>query len=235
MRPDLVIQRQTWQGRQYWLVKDPLTLKYFRFEEEELAILQMLDGRASVDEIREQFEQRFAPQRITAADLQQLAANLHRSHLVIADAAGQGEQLLNRHHAQRQKALWSTLGNPLAIRLRGIDPDRFLTWLDGRCGWLFSMPAAVCSAGLIVAAVALLAAEFDVFRSRLPGFEAFFAAQNWLLLALTLAVTKVLHEIGHGLACKRFGGECHEMGVMLLVGTPCRALRQAGSGQSLNA
>ena len=36
-----------------------------------------------------------------------------------------------------------------------------------------------------------------------------------------LGFTKVLHEFGHGLACKRFGGECHEMGVMLLVLTPC--------------
>ena len=33
--------------------------------------------------------------------------------------------------------------------------------------------------------------------------------------------TKVLHELGHGLACRLFGGECHEIGVMLLVGTPC--------------
>ena len=40
-------------------------------------------------------------------------------------------------------------------------------------------------------------------------------------LALTLAVTKVIHEFGHGLTCKHFGGECHEMGVMLLVLTPC--------------
>ena len=36
-----------------------------------------------------------------------------------------------------------------------------------------------------------------------------------------MAVVKVLHEFGHGLSCKHFGGECHEMGVMLLVFTPC--------------
>jgi putative peptide zinc metalloprotease protein len=35
-----------------------------------------------------------------------------------------------------------------------------------------------------------------------------------------LAVVKVLHEFGHGLSCKRFGGECHELGFMLLVFTP---------------
>ena len=36
-----------------------------------------------------------------------------------------------------------------------------------------------------------------------------------------MALTKICHEFGHGLACKKFGGECHEMGVMLLVLTPC--------------
>ena len=60
------------------------------------------------------------------------------------------------------------------------------------------------------------------FRARLPEFQAFFAAQNWLLAGgRRWPSTKVLHEFGHGLACKRFGGECHEMGVMLLVVTPC--------------
>ncbi len=36
-----------------------------------------------------------------------------------------------------------------------------------------------------------------------------------------MGCVKVLHEFGHGLSCKKFGGECHEMGVMLLVFTPC--------------
>ena len=34
-------------------------------------------------------------------------------------------------------------------------------------------------------------------------------------------MTKILHEFGHGLSCKHFGGECHEIGVMFLVLTPC--------------
>jgi putative peptide zinc metalloprotease protein len=35
-----------------------------------------------------------------------------------------------------------------------------------------------------------------------------------------MAVVKVLHEFGHGLSCKHFGGECHELGAMMLVFTP---------------
>ena len=32
---------------------------------------------------------------------------------------------------------------------------------------------------------------------------------------------KVIHEFGHGLSCKTFGGEVHEMGVLLLCFSPC--------------
>jgi putative peptide zinc metalloprotease protein len=36
-----------------------------------------------------------------------------------------------------------------------------------------------------------------------------------------IATAKILHELAHALVCKHFGGECHEMGMLLLVFTPC--------------
>ena len=44
-RPDLKARKQRYQGRLYWVVKDPVGLQYYRFEEEEYAILLMLDGQ----------------------------------------------------------------------------------------------------------------------------------------------------------------------------------------------
>ncbi len=35
------------------------------------------------------------------------------------------------------------------------------------------------------------------------------------------AFTKILHELGHAVSLRHFGGECHELGVMFLVFTPC--------------
>ena len=221
MRPDLVVTTQEYQGRRYWIVKDPLALKYYRFEEQEFALLELLDGRSSLEEVRQAFERRFAPQRITPRELHQLLGLLHRSGLLLADAPGQGDELSKRADQRQRQILWGKLTNLLAIRFRGIDPDRFLARLDRWWGWLFSLPALAAAMILAACALLLIGAEFEVFRSRLPAFQEFFAAQNWLALALTLAVTKVLHEFGHGLACKRFGGECHEMGLMLLVFTPC--------------
>jgi putative peptide zinc metalloprotease protein len=67
----------------------------------------------------------------------------------------------------------------------------------------------------------LVTVQFQTFASRLPAFHEFFSLANALWLSVTLAVIKVLHEFGHGLTCKHFGGECHEVGVMVLVLTPC--------------
>ena len=53
VRPDLTAERQRYQGRVYMVVKDPIGLNYFRFQEEEFAILNMLDGEVSLDEIKE--------------------------------------------------------------------------------------------------------------------------------------------------------------------------------------
>ena len=221
MRPDLSVRVHRYLGRRYWVVKDPLAQKYYRFEEEEFALLEMLDGQSSLEGIRERFEQRFAPQKIALQELHQLIAMLHRSSLAISDAVGQGYELLKRGRIRKRRERWASLTNILCVRFKGVDPDRFLCWLDRRLGWLFSSTCFACFAVLAMAALLLVSVQFDVFRAKLPAFHEFFATQNWLWLAITLAITKVLHEFGHGMACKRFGGECHEMGLMLLVLTPC--------------
>ena len=128
MRPDLRARQHRYQGRVYWVVKDPVGLQYFRFEEEEFAILQMLDGESSLDEIAEQFEREFPPQTIRVEELQQFIGMLHRSGLVITDAVGQGAQLKKRRDERKSKERWATLANILSIRFKGIDPERLLNF-----------------------------------------------------------------------------------------------------------
>jgi len=221
VRPDLKARKQRYQGRVYWVVKDPIGLQYYRFEEEEFAILQMLDGESSLEEIAEQFEVDFPPQTIRVEELQNFIGMLHRSGLVLSDALGQGVQLKKRRDEKRKKELIGAMTNVLSFRFKGFDPEGILNFLYPLVRWFFSTPATIFNLILAVAALSLVTVQFDVFQARLPSFQDFFHAQNWLLIAGILGVTKVIHEFGHGLSCKHFGGECHEMGVMFLVLTPC--------------
>lgn len=220
-RSDLSAQQQRYHGRTYWVVKDPVGMHYYRFQAEEYAILQMLDGQTSLDEIKERFEREFPPQKITLEELQQFLGMLHRSGLIVAGVAGQGLQLRKRRDERRRKELLAALSNILSIRFKGIDPERILNWLYPYVRWIFTRTFMTIWCVTCLSALVLLAVQFDKFQAKLPAFYQFFSPTNALLLAVVLGLTKVLHEFGHGLTCKHFGGECHEMGVMILVLTPC--------------
>jgi putative peptide zinc metalloprotease protein len=220
-RPDLTARRQNYLGKTYWVVKEPVGLNYFRFQEEEYAILQKIDGHTSLDELKDWFEAEFPPQKITLEELQQFVGMLHRSGLVIADVPGQGTQLRRRRGERRRREILGALSNILCIRFKGFDPERLLNWLYPKVRWIFTRPVFILSILFVISAMSLVLVEFDVFRAALPSFRTFFSLQNALWLTITLALTKICHEFGHGLTCKHFGGECHEMGIMVLVLTPC--------------
>jgi len=221
VRADLEFIPQQYEGRKWWLVKDPLTLKFYRFADEELALLKMLDGKSSLDAICRRYERRFPPQQISAHEVNRFAGSLHQAGLVISEAPGQGEVLLKRRRESWRKKLFASVAGVLSIRFRGFNPNRLLDGLLPKVKGFFSLGGLALSGLVVLAALLLVVVQFDVFLAKLPKFQHFFAAENWLWLALVMAGTKVMHELGHGLVCKRLGGECHEMGVMLLVFMPC--------------
>jgi putative peptide zinc metalloprotease protein len=77
-------RRECHHGKTYWIIKDPAGMHYFRFQEEEYAILQMLDDQMSLDSVKDKFEAQFPPQKVALEELQQFLRMLHRSGLVVA-------------------------------------------------------------------------------------------------------------------------------------------------------
>ncbi len=202
-------------------LKDPLALRYYHLRPEEYFVFQQLDGRTSAEQVQAAFERQFPPRKLGLGQLHSFCSLLYREGLLVADAAGQGEQLLERRRDVRRRQWLQRFGNVLALRFRGIDPEPLLNWLYPKVAGLFSAWALAAWLALVLSAAALILVEFDAFQARLPDFHAFFRPENWIWFAVTLAGCKILHELGHGLTCKHYGGRCHELGLMLLVFTPC--------------
>lgn len=220
-RPDLEIYPQRRRCQKVWVIKDPVSLRYYQFREEEYRVFCGLDGRTSLEKIKQQFEERFAPRRITTARLHSFVSHLHRNGLVIVDAPGQGEVLRTRFDSQRRSALLQSFANPLAIRFRGMDPEPWLRRLYPLTRWVFTIWTALACFAIVMAAVMLLITRFESFQQRLPEWNALLSPGNLVALALVMAVVKLFHEIGHALTCTHYGGRCNELGLMLLVLTPC--------------
>ena len=221
MRPDLQIFPQPGGERPAWVVKDPIAMRYQRLGEAEFTILQWLDGRVSLDQVREKFAARFAPQQLSRQQLHQFLGRLHRQGLVLAESTGQHETLLQRWTVHRRWEWFQRAIGILAIRFRGADPTRLLDALYPRVRWMFSRGFLALCLLLVAAAGGLALVRLDQVAARLPELAAFLRVQNLLWLAVAVGAVKVLHELGHALACRHFGGECHELGLMLLVFTPC--------------
>ncbi len=221
VRPDIRSSRSQYLGLSYWIVKDPVGSKYFRFHDEEYFILKQFDGTKSLEEIKDAFEKEFLPQKITLEELQRFLGQLHQSNLILSVLPNQGTELLKRRNKRRRQEMLQKCSNILSIKFKGFDPDRLLDALYPWVAWCFHPATVACSLLLGLAAALLILVQFDIFRSKLPAFQDFFGVSNIILLSITLGATKALHEFGHGLTAKHFGGECHEMGIMILVLTPC--------------
>ena len=141
MRSDLTCEPMTYQGVEYWVVKEPLGQKYYQFPPHVFHILKQLDGTRTIDDLIDTFHEENAPKRITRSELQQLLTRFHKDGLVISEVNGQGIELLRRGRKNLIMERVQACSNILAVRYRGFDPERLLNWLIRGTWWLFTSEA----------------------------------------------------------------------------------------------
>ncbi|HEV3121305.1 MAG TPA: HlyD family efflux transporter periplasmic adaptor subunit [Isosphaeraceae bacterium] len=220
LRPDLIVQPQFYEGMTHYVVKDPLALKYFRFKVEDYFLLQQFDGKQTLEQVKRVFERKYRPQTISIEDLTRFAAQLHEAGIAQVDSPEQAKVMITR----RRKRIWRQIGqffaNILYVKIPIIDPEKLLTWMYPYFRWLFTPYFITFSVGLMLAAITLVASQWEPFYAQLPDFQSFFTWATIWQFWICLACIKVIHEFGHGLTAKHYGGEVHEMGMLFLVLTP---------------
>ena len=220
LRPDLIVQPQFYEGMTHYVIKDPIALKYFRFKIEEYFLLQQFDGKQTLQEVKRVFERKYRPQTITVDDLLRFASQLHEAGIALIDSPDQAQALVRRRRKNQWKKVWQFLANILYIKVPVVDPEKLLDWMYPKFRWLYTKGFIAFSVGMMLAALTLVASQYQTFSARLPDFQSFFNWRTIIYFWCSLAVVKVIHEFGHGLTAKHFGGEVHEMGMLFLVLTP---------------
>lgn len=219
-RPDLSITPQKYEGKTYYVIKDPVSLRYYRFKEQEHFLLSLMDGTHTVEQAQKAFEKRFRPERLTLEDLEQFGHQLIQAGLVQNESPQAGKQLYENRTKRKRMEWMQTLTNVLYIKLPVFDPERVLTLMLPWLRWMFTTWFLIVSVAFMLSAVSLVLTHFDTFYAKLPSYHEFFSFKTVFYLWFALGVVKVIHEFGHGLSCKAFGGEVHEMGFLLLCFSP---------------
>lgn len=175
------------------------------------------DGTHTVGELWNMLLGSLGSDAPTQDDIVRLLGQLYRSGMLQFDAAPHLSMLFAQR-AQEGRARRRAWINPLMLRMRLFDPARVLDRLEPLGRLLFSRTGL--AAWLVCLGLALLAC-----LSGLPQLRAEAAALGQTPRMLWLAwlcypVIKAIHEFGHALAVRRFGGDVHEMGITLLFFTP---------------
>lgn len=221
VRDDLISKWIHYKGLGYWVIKDPVSLKYTRLHPEQFYILNLLNGELCPEEIKDEVHRQYPTLLLSISEIQQLIADLYRKGLLTSGRPGQGVTLIKQHREERKKKILSTFKSMLYLRLPGWDPETSLQKLYPYVQWMWRPWATTMFALLIISSWILIGVQFEVFRSKLPEFQQFFGWPNLMYMWFVLGAAKVVHEFGHGLSCKHYGGECHGMGIMFLVFSPC--------------
>lgn len=218
LRAHVSVHRQTLGRRVSYVLQDRVTGKHHRFGEEAYELVRRMDGAHSLEEIWREATGRLGQALPTQGETMRLLAQLLRADLVHCDDKRLAEVLDMRRAQSRSRRAIARLAAPLSIRVPLVDPDRFLARtlplvapLLGRAGFLLWC--------LLVGAGALLAAlKFPALASNLS--DRLFSVENALLLWALYPLIKLVHELGHAWLIKRWGGEVHDLGVLLLVFFP---------------
>lgn len=220
VRPDLQITEQRYEGKVYHVVKDPVCLRYYRFNRQEYHVFHLFDGDHTMEQVKNDFEDEFKPHRLEYQDLEGFARQLITAGLVQSETTGTGKHLFQRRAKQRRLKRFAALSSILYWKIPVFDPDRILNWMYPFVSWVFTTWFFIASVAFMLAAAFHVMLHFDVFYAKLPAYHEFFAYRTVLYMWISLGVVKVIHEFGHGLSCKAFGGECHEMGILLMCLSP---------------
>ena len=218
LRDHALVRLHRYRGAPWYVITDPMSGKVHRLAPPAWALVAAMDGQRTVDEVWTEISARQGEAALGQDQAIAVLGQLHAADLLQGDAAPDTAELFERHTRQARQKLMQSLLNPMALRLRLWNPDRFLTRKLPFVGWLFGRWGLVLWLALVLPALWLAVQHWPELTANLG--DRVLAEGNIVLLAVLLPGLKLLHEFGHGFAVRRRGGAVHDMGLMFLVLLP---------------
>jgi len=219
LAPDVDVCRHVYRDVPCYVLHRRSTGAFHRVDIRSFELIGNLDGSLSVDEVWNRAIALQGDEAPTQPELMNLLAQLHEASLLSVSRKLNAEQLFARADEQQSKASRQRYLNPLYMRFALFDPDRLLNWLNPIGKYVFCRAALFVWLALMALALFKLLPAWPSLQRELTSFD-MFSPSHALMFFLVYPVLKALHEFGHALALKRFGGEVHELGIALMVLLP---------------
>ncbi len=217
LRTNLFLRRQNFRGEPWFVVGDPYRNQYYRLRPAAYYFLARLDGKRTVEEVWKEMLDRDPEATPGQQEIIQALSQLYQANLLASEHPSDSAQLFARMRKRQFRKIGMQIMHFLFIRIPMWDPDPFLNRLRPLAKLLVRPSVGILWLAVVMLGIKVVIDHFDDLWAQGQGL---LAPGNLIPLYLCWAIVKFLHECGHGLVCKRYGGEVHTMGIMLLVFMP---------------
>ena len=217
LRASVQVRRQLHREQLWYQLADTGTGRRHRMNAAAYQFIGHLDGERTAGEVWDALVTQTGDTALTQDDAIRVLGQLNMAGLLQCELTPDIERLFRQYRQQVRRRRWLEL-NPLAVRVRMFNPTRLLTAFDPWLKRLFQPFTFAVWLAVILPALLLAAHHW-------PALSAFAAAHlespRYLLIGwCAYPLIKAIHELGHALAVRRWGGEVKDVGFTLFVLVP---------------
>jgi len=216
--PQVRINRHVYRDQVWFVAQDLSGGKYHRLSPGAYALVLKMDGTRTVQSLWEEANESASVDLCTQNEVVDLLVQLHAADMLQADISPDSAALFERFKNKRRQTIKQLVFNPMSLKLHLVDPNAFLDRWMPRLGWCFEKPGLLLWLAVVLPALLLAGQHWGELTNNLS--DRVLSSSNLLVMALVYPVVKLLHELGHGFATKKWGGAVHGMGLMFLVFAP---------------
>lgn len=224
LHPEVVFREHVLESKPMVRVVVPGEQGLYTFTREDWQIIQFFDGQRSYEEISDLNCERnnvlYTPEQVRelASDLESMSF-WYKTQQEKNIAWLQKSGAERRNLAQKGKTKWGDLS---VILFPAVNPDPLLTWLHKNLWFIYTWWFTLLTFGAFSVMAGIFMTHWGQIASDTLLFYNFKAktladiAQFWLLATVVMCI----HEFGHGLTTKHYGGRVMAMGFALIYMTP---------------
>ena len=217
LRSGVETHRQYFRGERWYVLKDPYNNSFFRIRPPVYEFIVHLNQKRTVEEVWKDCVERFPEEAPGQEEVIQLLSQLYQANLLQYQAPADTQVLFKRFRKRKEGQIKARFTSFMFPKIPLFDPDQFLVKT------LPVIKPLLGSFGLLLWAVVVgfgLKAVMDNSGDLAKPFEGILSLDNLFFLYVGMAILKLFHEFGHSYICRKYGGEVHQMGIMILIFTP---------------
>ncbi len=218
LRGNIQIYPQVYRGERWYVLHDQTSGQFLRFNQQSYALIGRFDGDLTLEEIVDHVNAMDFEQPLNKEDVIALIGQLNAAEVLSEGLPINVQDVFGQYQVNQRKKRQRSLMNPLSIKIPLFNPNRWLTGMSGIARLLFSRTGFWIWLAILLCAFVLALANAEALVDDIAQLQ--LSPQQLILLWIIYPLVKAMHELGHGLALKAWGGDVPEMGINLLVFMP---------------